>query len=121
MHISSGQLNTSNVNYFLIQTHFFMTLRMKHSVKTLSKITLEFFMAGYQFKNHFALSAVVIVKEKRIYFSNNLVKHSKFKVIPRINIYTQTNKYIFKSFVECFFWVRALLLGVAGRGGRKRN
>ena len=78
-------------------------------------------MAGYQFKNHFALFAMVIVKEKREYFSNNLVRHSKFKVIPRINIYTQTNKYIFKSSVECFFWVSTLLLGMAGRGGRKRN
>lgn len=71
-------------------------------------------MARYQFKNHFALSAMVIVKKKRVYFSNNLVKHSKSKVIPRINIYTQTNKYIFKSFVECFTWVRVLWLGVGG-------
>ena len=45
-------------------------------------------MAGYQFKNHFALFAMVIVKQKRVYFSNNLVEHSKFKIILRINIYT---------------------------------
>lgn len=45
-------------------------------------------MARYPFMNQFY---IVCKGKKKINFSNNLVQHSKSKVIPRINIYTKTN------------------------------